>query len=51
LNIDFEIKNGRQDCKIGTVCEGGTCGSGEGERRDEGEEIRLMSFIYTYEIE
>jgi hypothetical protein len=32
LNTDFEIKNERQDCKIGTVWEG-TCGRGEGEWR------------------
>jgi hypothetical protein len=32
LNIDLEINNERQGCKIRTVGEGG-CGMGEGERR------------------
>jgi hypothetical protein len=32
LNIDLEINNERQDCKIGTVWTG-TCGRGEGEQR------------------
>jgi hypothetical protein len=31
LNIDLNIKNERQDCKIGIVCEGSTSGRGEGE--------------------
>jgi hypothetical protein len=30
LNINSDINNKRQDCKIGTVCVWGTCG-GEGE--------------------
>jgi hypothetical protein len=28
LNIDLEINNEKQDCKIGTVCVG-TCGGGK----------------------
>jgi hypothetical protein len=38
LNIDFEINNERQDCKIGTVCgEEGTCGRRRVNEGDEGE--------------
>jgi hypothetical protein len=31
LNIDFGVNDERQDSKIGTVCEDGTCGREEGE--------------------
>jgi hypothetical protein len=43
LNINLDINNERQDCKIGTG--GGTC---EG---DKGETMWLMDFIFLYEIE
>jgi hypothetical protein len=49
LNIDFGFKNERQDCKIGTVCGGGTCG-GERVNGDEGEGIWFMGCVYMYEI-
>jgi hypothetical protein len=49
LNINFGIKNKRQDCKISTVW-GGTCGRGRENGGDEGKEIRLIVFIYIYKI-
>jgi hypothetical protein len=52
LNIDFGIKNERQDDKTGTVCgRGGTCGKGAMNAGDEDEAIGLMDFIYIKEIE
>jgi hypothetical protein len=51
LNIDFGVKNERQDYKIGIVCLGGTCGRGRVNEGDEGKGIRSMDFIYIYEIE
>jgi hypothetical protein len=44
MNIDFVIKNERQDCKIGIVG-GSIYGKGKGEG------LWLMGFIYIYEIE
>jgi hypothetical protein len=44
LNIDLNINNERQDCKIGTV--GGSTGG-----VNEGERIWLMDFIHLFEIE
>jgi hypothetical protein len=52
LNIYLEINNERQDCKIGTVVEGGgTWGGWRLNEGDQGEGTRLMDFIYLYEIE
>jgi hypothetical protein len=49
LNIDLDINNERQDCKIGTV--GGLCGRGRGNGGVEGDGIWVMDFIYLYEID
>jgi hypothetical protein len=50
LNIDLNINNENQDCKIGTVCAGmeseGASGRGKGEGRRLGEVIWLMDFIH-----
>jgi hypothetical protein len=43
LNIDFEIKNERQQCKISTVLES-ICGRGRMNVGYEGEGIWLMGF-------
>jgi hypothetical protein len=47
--IDFGIGNLKHDCKIGTVCVGGTCGRGKVNGGDEGEGIWLMGFIHIFE--
>jgi hypothetical protein len=49
LNIDLNIKNERQDRKIGTVR--GNGGMGRVNGGDGGEGIWWMGFIYLYEIE
>jgi hypothetical protein len=40
LNINLNINNEKQDCKIGTMCMGGTSGRREGEGR--------LRWQYTY---
>jgi hypothetical protein len=39
LNINLNINNERQDCKIGMVWRGVTCGRRRGNEEDEGEGI------------
>jgi hypothetical protein len=39
LNIDFGIKNERQDCKVGTVCVGEVLVEGGRANGDEGKGI------------
>jgi hypothetical protein len=51
LNINLNINNKRQDCKIGTVCAGILVGEGRVNEVDEGEGIWFMDFIYLHEIE
>jgi hypothetical protein len=49
LNINLNINNENQDCKIGTVCvggEGGTSGKEEG----EGKRLRWWYMIYELHI-
>jgi hypothetical protein len=43
--------NERHDCKIGTVWKGYLWEGGRVNRRDEGEGIWLMGFIYVYKTE
>jgi hypothetical protein len=49
LNIDLDINNKSEDCKIGTV--GGVLMSGEVNEGDEDEGIWLVDFIYINKIE
>jgi hypothetical protein len=51
LNIDLDISNKRQNCKIGTVFGGVTSGRGRVNEEDEGEGVCLMYIMYLYEIE
>jgi hypothetical protein len=51
LNIDLEINDERQDCKIGTMYGGILVGGRRVSEGDEGEGMWLMDFIYLNEIE
>jgi hypothetical protein len=49
LNLNLDINNERQECKIGTVV--GVLVGGRVNEGDLGEEICLVDFMYLYEIE
>jgi hypothetical protein len=52
LNVNLNINNENQDCKIGTVYAGRALLVGRGMKEgDEGDSIWLMDFIYLYETE
>jgi hypothetical protein len=50
FNINLNINNEKQNCKIGTVCGGVLVRGGRVNGGDYGEGIWLMDFIYLYEI-
>jgi hypothetical protein len=50
LNIDLEINNERQDCKLGTVYREVLVGEGMVNEGDKVEGIWLMDFMYLHEI-